>query len=75
MKKTIKRLVSIIKSLFMILRHRNFIIITIESKNEEGFAFGLRRRTDYTDESDLFILSTVLEEFEQTVKEKYESNN
>lgn len=75
MKKTIKRLVSIIKSLFMILRHRNFIIITIESKNEEGFAFRLRRRTDYTDESDLFILSTVLEEFEQTVKEKYESNN
>lgn len=54
----------------MILRHRNFIIITIESKNEEGFAFDLRRRTDYTDESDLFILSTVLENFEQTVKEK-----
>jgi hypothetical protein len=67
---TIKRLISIVKSLFSILRYRNFILITIESKNEEGFYFGLRRRTDYTDESDLFILSTVLEKFEQTVKEK-----
>lgn len=63
----IKPLINKIRAFLSILKHRNFILITIGNKIN---TISLQRRTDYTDESDLYILRTVLEEFEKTVKEK-----
>jgi rRNA-processing protein FCF1 len=63
----IKPLINKIRAFLSILKHRNFILITIGNKID---TISLQRRTDYTDESDLYILRTVLEEFEKQLKGK-----
>lgn len=61
-------LVCRIRAVWLTITRKNFILISMKKVNGEVKSLDLLRRTDFTDESDIYIMTLTLEQFKERIE-------